>query len=157
MAFNKLKALTLIVFTTFILSEEDNMLGYWLTSASIVQVEECNGMLCATIEHVFVEEGVDPKSVLDSNNKDASLRNRSLIGINLFTNFSYSEPYIKQLKNGRIYDPGRGKVFKSNLYMLENGNLKVEGCLLAICGHEEWQPLKVIINKDGTRSAELLD
>mgnify|MGYP003321014797 FL=1 len=62
-----------------------------------------------------------------------------------------------KLKNGKIYDPGRGKIFKSNLYVLESGNLKVEGCLFGICGHEEWQPLKVIINKDGTRSAELLD
>ena len=27
-------------------------------------------------------------------------------------------------------------------YILENGNLKVEGCFLRICGHEEWSRLK---------------
>ena len=68
MASNLLKALTLIVFTNFIFTEEHNMLGYWLTSGSIVKIEECDGMLCGKIEHVFVEEGIDPKSVLDSNN-----------------------------------------------------------------------------------------
>ena len=43
-----------------------------------------------------------------------------------------------------------------NLYLLDNGNLKVEGCLLRVCGHEEWKPMDVIINEeDGTRSAVL--
>ena len=41
MASNLLKALTLIVFTNFIFTEEHNMLGYWLTSGSIVKIEEC--------------------------------------------------------------------------------------------------------------------
>ena len=49
---------------------------------------------------------------------------------------------IKMLTNGKIYDPGRGRIFKSNLYILDNGNLKVEGCFLRICGHEEWIRLK---------------
>ena len=60
------------------------------------------------------------------------------------------------LKNGKIYDPGRGRVFKSNLYLLDDGTLKVEGCLISICDHEIWQPLVVTINEDGTRTAEPL-
>ena len=24
---------------------------------------------------------------------------------------------------------------------------------MRVCGHEEWQPLKIMINEDGTRSA----
>ena len=51
-------------------TQEDNLIeGYWLTSASIVEVKKCDNQLCATIEHIFVEEGVDPKSILDTNNK----------------------------------------------------------------------------------------
>ena len=50
--------------------EDDEILGYWLTSQSIVLIENCEGNLCATIEHIFVEEGTDPKSILDSKNKD---------------------------------------------------------------------------------------
>jgi hypothetical protein len=37
--------------------------------------------------------------------------------------------------------------------MLENGNLFVEGCLLFICDGEEWLPLVVTINPDGSRQA----
>ena len=60
----------------------------------------------------------------------------------------------KVLKDGKIYDPGRGRVFKSNLYLLDDGTLKVEGCFMGICDHEIWQPLVVTINEDGTRTAE---
>ena len=61
----------------------ESMLGYWATSQSIVQVSNCDKKLCATIEHIFVDEGVDPKSILDTNNRNKSLRDRTLIGINL--------------------------------------------------------------------------
>ena len=59
------------------------------------------------------------------------------------------------LSGGKIYDPGRGRSFKSSLYLLENGNLKVEGCLMRLCGHEEWKPLIVSLNDDGKKSATL--
>ena len=70
--------------------------------------------------------------------------------------FKFVNEDLIELKGGKIYDPGRGRIFKSNLYLLDNGNLKVEGCLLRLCGHEEWKPMDVIINEeDGTRSAVL--
>jgi|TARA_X000000368_G_scaffold121784_1_gene95519 uncharacterized protein (DUF2147 family) len=152
------KLLFFSFFCSFILQAEkvSSIEGYWLTSASIVEVKKCKDELCATIVHIFVEEGVDPKSILDSNNKKKSLRSRPLVGINLLEGFKYSDNK-KNLIDGKIYDPGRGRVFKSNLYVLDNGNLKVEGCFMGICGHEEWKRLKVIINNDGTRSAELLN
>ena len=78
-----------------------------------------------------------------------------MVGINLLEGFEYSQSSETHYKEGKIYDPGRGRVFKSNLQLLENGNLKVEGCFMRVCGHEEWQPLNITLNKDGTRSAEL--
>ena len=137
-------------------SSESNktMEGYWLTSQSIVQVQNCDQNLCATIEHLFVDDDIDPKSIKDSNNKKRSLRSRPLIGINLLEEFPSNASGKKVLKNGKIYDPGRGRVFKSNLYLLDDGTLKVEGCLMGICDHEIWQPLVVTINEDGTRTAE---
>ena len=77
-----------------------------------------------------------------------------IVGINLISGFKYIED-VKKLSGGRIYDPGRGRTFKSNIYLLENGNLKVEGCLLNVCGHEEWKPLNVTLNDDGTMNFEL--
>ena len=134
--------------------EVDEILGYWLTTQSIVLVEKCNDELCATIEHIFVEDGVDPESILDTNNRDKSQRERSIKGINLISGFKYASG-LKEYKGGKIYDPGRGRVFKSNIYLLDNKNLKVEGCLMRLCGHEEWKPLIVTIDSDGSRNAVL--
>ena len=130
------------------------MIGYWLTSQSIVQVKECDQSLCAIIEVIFVDDGTAQESILDNNNKDKSLRKRSLVGINLISDFVYKEGSTK-LSGGKIYDPGRGRTFKANIYLLQNGNLKVEGCLLRMCGHEEWKPVNVMFNDDGTRTATL--
>ena len=149
--------LTLLAISSFTNAEPNKtMEGFWLTSQSIVQVKNCDKNLCAIIEHLFVDDDVDPKSIMDSNNKKKSLRDRPLIGINLLEEFPSNALGKKVLKNGKIYDPGRGRVFKSNLYLLDDGTLKVEGCLMGICDHEIWQPLVVTINEDGTRTAEPL-
>jgi uncharacterized protein (DUF2147 family) len=34
---------------------------------------------------------------------------------------------------GQIYDPRRGKVFKSTMVKLANGNLRVKGCVAFFC------------------------
>ena len=75
----------LVIFLSSNLDADNNhsMIGYWLTSQSIVLVSKCENELCATIEHIFVEEGIDQKSILDNNNKEKSLRERTLVGINL--------------------------------------------------------------------------
>ena len=149
--------LTLLAISSSISAESNKtMEGYWLTSQSIVQVKNCDKSLCAIIEHLFVDDDIDPKSIMDSNNKKKSLRDRPLIGINLLEEFPSNPLGKKVLKDGKIYDPGRGRVFKSNLYLLDDGTLKVEGCLMGICDHEIWQPLVVTINEDGTRTAEPL-
>tara|TARA_B100000530_G_scaffold336611_1_gene291898 strand:+ start:1202 stop:1645 length:444 start_codon:yes stop_codon:yes gene_type:complete len=141
---NKRLILVFIIFCPFVFSEKNMNLfeGHWQTSSSIVLVKECNRELCAFIEKITTEDKDNFKQILDVNNRNKSLRQRPLVGINLLQDFSYPDKNIKMLRNGKIYDPGRGRIFKSNLYILDNGNLKVEGCFLRICGHEEWSRLK---------------
>ena len=134
---------------------DDNIFGYWLTSGSIVEIENCNNQVCGKIVTVFVEEGVDPESILDENNKDKSLRKRTIIGIDLLSEFEIKNKDQKTFNGGRIYDPRSGNSYKSNLYLNDNGILKVEGCLAFICDGEEWQPLIVQFNEDGTKEAIL--
>ena len=134
---------------------DDNIFGYWLTSGSIVKIEDCNNQVCGKIVTVFVEEGVDPESILDENNKDKSLRKRTIIGIDLLSEFEIKNKDQKTFKGGRIYDPRSGNSYKSNLYLNDNGILKVEGCLAFMCDGEEWQPLIVKFNEDGTKEAIL--
>ena len=134
---------------------DDNIFGYWLTSGSIVEIENCNNQVCGKIVTVFVEEGVDPESILDENNKDKSLRKRTIVGIDLLSEFEIKNKDQKTFKGGRIYDPRSGNSYKSNLYLNDNGILKVEGCLAFMCDGEEWQPLTVKFNEDGTKEAIL--
>ena len=119
MGYRKSVYLLILAFLSInIFSESNNrFLGYWLTSASIVHVKDCEHSLCATIEHIFVDEGVDPKSILDENNRDKSLRSRPLVGVNLLDQFKFVDKDLTELKGGKIYDPGRGRIFKSNLYL----------------------------------------
>ena len=134
---------------------DDNIFGYWLTSGSIVKIENCNNQVCGKIVTVFVEDGVDPESILDDNNKDKSLRKRTIIGIDLLSEFEIKNKDQKTFKGGRIYVPWSGNSYKSNLYLNDNGILKVEGCLAFMCDGEEWQPLIVKFNEDGTKEAIL--
>ena len=145
----------IIIIAESIFATEATLLGYWLTSESIVQIKHCENELCAQIEYIFVKEGVDPKSILDSNNTNPELQSRSLIGINLFEGFKKDIDVNKSIKGGRIYSPKEGKFFKAKLSLLKNGDLKVEGCVLFICDGEEWKPLIDTLNSDDSYSVRL--
>ena len=134
---------------------DEGIYGYWLTSGSIVKIENCNNHVCGKIVTIFVDDGTDPESILDENNKNKALRSRTLVGVDLLSEFKIKNEEQRTFKGGQIYDPRSGKTYKSNLYLSENGILKVEGCLAFICDGEEWQPLIVKINDDGTKEAIL--
>jgi len=134
---------------------EESIVGYWLARDSIFEIKNCDGAICGEIVQVFVAEGEDPKSILDSNNMDPELQSRPLIGINIFEGFNGEFDSKNTLKGGRIYNPRDGKSYKSKLRLLDNGNLRVEGCVLFFCGGDEWQPLTVTINADGSRTGVL--
>lgn len=146
--------LSLLLLSTSLYGEED-IFGYWLAPGSIILIENCNNYVCAKIETIFVEEGSDPKQVLDEQNKDKALRSRTVIGINVLSGFLINDISQRTFTDGRIYDPRRGRDFKANLFLKSNGNLSVEGCLAFICDKEDWRPLEVTINDDGTKEASL--
>ena len=151
----KVISFVLTMFLSNTLFAEDGILGYWLTPGSIVKIENCDTYVCAKIETIFVDDGRDPKLVLDENNRDKALRSRAIVGINVLSGFLIKDVNQRDFGGGRIYDPRRGREFKSNLHLKEDGNLEVEGCLAFICDSEEWLPLEVIINDDGTKKATL--
>ena len=144
-----------LLFSFDSLLSQERIFGYWLTPGSIVLIENCDNYVCAKIETIFVDDGRDPKLILDENNKDKALRSRAIVGINVLSGFLMKDDEQRDLRGGRIYDPRRGREFKSSLHLKEDGNLEVEGCLAFICDSEEWLPLVVTINDDGTKEASL--
>jgi len=151
----KVISLALTLFLSNTLFAEEGIFGYWLTPGSIIKIENCDSYICAKVETIFVDEGRDPKLILDENNKDRALRSREVIGINVLSGFLVKDIKQRDFKGGRIYDPRRGREFKSSLHLKDDGNLEVEGCLAFICDSEEWLPLVVTVNDDGTKNAIL--
>ena len=151
----KVISLALTLFLSNTLFAEEGIFGYWLTPGSVVKIENCDSYVCAKVETIFVDEGRDPKLILDENNKDRALRSRAVIGINVLSGFLVKDIKQRDFKGGRIYDPRRGREFKSSLHLKDDGNLEVEGCLAFICDSEEWLPLVVTVNDDGTKNASL--
>ena len=144
-----------LLFSFDSLLSKERIFGYWLTPGSIVLIENCDNHVCAKIETIFVDDGRDPKLILDENNKDKALRSRAIVGISVLSGFLIKDVEQRDFRGGRIYDPRRGREFKSSLHLKEGGNLEVEGCLAFICDSEEWLPLVVTINDDGTKEASL--
>ena len=86
----KISFVTVILISSNLFAESD-LFGYWLTPGSIVLIENCDKHLCAKIDTIFVEEGRDPKLILDENNKNKSLRSRTIVGINVLSGFSIDD------------------------------------------------------------------
>ena len=149
------EALILMCISFNAYSEENTIECFWASSGVIIEVKVCHEFICAEVVHIFSEDGVDPLTVLDENNREEELRDRPLIGINMFAGFRKGQLLNKSLVGGKIYDPRRGRFFNAELSLLESGNLLVEGCLLFICDGEEWLPLDVTVNPDGSRNATL--
>jgi uncharacterized protein (DUF2147 family) len=113
-------------------------IGTWLTEEgkATVRVADCGGALCASI--VSLKEPNDPKSggpKTDSNNVDASKRNRPIVGLQILMTL---RPQGANKWTGQVYNPEDGKTYDATV-VLENANvLKVQGCVLFLCETQTW-------------------
>lgn len=107
--------------------------GKWLTTEkdSIIEIAPCGTNMCGTIKKMMVPVEGPP---FDRNNPNVAMRNRPLLGL----------PILLALKDGgkqwegNIYDPKKGKTYKSKAYMNANGTLTVKGCVAFFCQSFVW-------------------
>ena len=66
--------LILFCFTQYLEAAEETVLGFWFASDSIIEIKHCGDSICGEIVHIIVEEGVDPKTILDENNTNDGLK-----------------------------------------------------------------------------------
>jgi len=72
----------------------------------------------------------------DVNNPEPSLRNRPLLGLNIFSGFSYDGG--GRWSGGTIYDPNSGKTYKCIVTLLDAETLSVRGYIgIALIGRTE--------------------
>ena len=111
-------------------------LGVWRDKdGGTIRVQACGEDLCAVI--ASMNPPADPatgKAWLDKNNPDSAKRGRPLIGVPVLSNMKASGP---RKWTGTLYDPQRGFVLTGNLIEINPDTIRIEGCMLFLCGGEE--------------------
>ena len=112
--------------------------GVWLTQAgdARVRVSKCGGGICGVI--VGLRDPIDPatgKPQVDDKNPNPALRKRPMIGLPLFSGMQPSGP---NRWSGQIYNADDGSSYVSHVSLAGPDTLKVEGCMGALCGGENW-------------------
>jgi uncharacterized protein (DUF2147 family) len=113
--------------------------GKWMTEErdSIIEIGQCGNTVCGKVASIL-KPTADGKPAIDSYNPNPALRNRPVLGINILNGFTDGGT----LWNGQIYDPRKGKTYKSKLTRNANGTLKVQGCIAFLCQTQVWTPVK---------------
>jgi uncharacterized protein (DUF2147 family) len=112
--------------------------GIWLTQAgdAKIRVSRCGAGICGVV--VWLKEPIDPatgKPEVDDKNPNPALARRPIIGLSLFSAMRSVGP---NQWSGQIYNADDGKIYASNISVTGPATLKVEGCVGALCGGEEW-------------------
>jgi uncharacterized protein (DUF2147 family) len=111
--------------------------GHWITQSKdgVVEIYPCGAALCGKLVKFLVTPpaGVGAKDV---KNPDKTLRNRTILGMNVLTGFKADGNEYK----GQIYDPKSGKTYRSIVYKGKSGNLVVKGCIGPFCQAQTWTP-----------------
>jgi uncharacterized protein (DUF2147 family) len=112
--------------------------GVWLTQAgdARVRVSKCGAGICGVV--VGLREPINPatgKPQVDDKNPNPSLRNRPMIGLPLFSGMQATGP---NRWSGQIYNADDGSTYVSHVSLAGPDTLKVEGCVGALCGGENW-------------------
>ena len=112
--------------------------GVWLTQAgdARVKISKCSGGICGVI--VWLRDPINPatgKPQVDDKNPNPALARRPMIGLPLFSGMRPSGP---NRWSGQIYNADDGSTYASNVSVTGPDTLKVEGCVGALCGGENW-------------------
>ena len=112
--------------------------GIWLTQAgdARVRVSKCGGGICGVI--IWLKDPINPATgtpQVDDKNPSPSLARRPMIGLPLFSGMRPSGP---NRWSGQIYNADDGSTYASNVSLAGADILRVEGCMGALCGGENW-------------------
>lgn len=109
--------------------------GLWLDKdGDTLRIQPCGVALCGTIANLKVR--LDPETGrprVDKKNVDARRRNRPLVGIQSLIAMRPTGP---GKWSGTLYNPEDGHTYSGNLIELGQGKIRIEGCVLGMCGGE---------------------
>ena len=104
-----------------------DVVGKWKLEdgSAIVEVYQQGDVFNGKIVWLKNPTEADGSPAVDSNNPDAKLRSRQLIGLNMLSGLKQKGG---EYSGGSIYDPGNGKTYNCSM-KVEGETLKVRGSL----------------------------
>jgi len=123
--------------------------GVWQTEEkSEVTIAACDEGFCGTISKIIVPEDVaaenrdalakmDVEQFTDMKNKDAKLRSRPIMGLQILTLKPGKKPSVF---DGDIYNPEDGNTYSGYVEVLAADKVRLNGCVLfnIVCQGQEW-------------------
>lgn len=110
--------------------------GLWTTAEKNgqVRIEACGATRCGRLAKFLVvpPQGADQRDV---NNPDKALRTRRILGLPILTGFRPDGAVWR----GTIYDPKRGRAYRSELKRRDARTLEVKGCIGPFCQTQVWK------------------
>lgn len=117
------------------LAAAEPIAGRWITAEknAVVAIAPCGKALCGTIEKFLIppRQGNDQRDV---NNPDAAKRTRRVLGMAILTSFTQDGDVWR----GQIYDPKKGKSYRSEIRRKSANVLEVKGCIGPFCQTQIW-------------------
>ncbi|NIJ08412.1 uncharacterized protein (DUF2147 family) [Sphingomonas vulcanisoli] len=118
----------------------DAAIGRWKTETKngIVEVTPCGGSICGKL---VGSDGLRANPELrDVNNKDAALRGRKLMGVQILGGFTRASD---SWTGGTIYNGEDGGTYKATVTPVDADHLRVKGCIIwPLCKTQTWTRLR---------------
>ena len=110
--------------------------GLWQANdGSRVRIANCGKALCGTmVSAATPSDTATGRPWTDKNNPDAAKRDRPLVGVQVLFDMHPNGP---GKWSGTLYDSDRGRTYSGNLIDLGADRIRIEGCMLVLCGGEQ--------------------
>ena len=122
---------------------KDQILGKWVNSTSEANIEITKRSDKYFGKIVWLKEPKDEKgnTKTDVKNPVASLRSRTIVGLEILKDFTYDDG---EWTGGKIYDPKSGKTYSCNITLNDAGNLNIRGYIgVSFLGRTDvWKKVK---------------
>jgi uncharacterized protein (DUF2147 family) len=119
--------------------------GIWLKEdgSGKIEVKHCGRGICGKV--VWLRDPIDSrgKPLHDARNEDASMRDRPILGLALFSNMPQTEPNTWV---GSVYNPEEGHIYTDIKITLVSANqIVLKGCKAwLLCGEKTWTRSKLV-------------
>jgi len=115
--------------------------GLWLAQdGAKVRITACGAGFCATI--AAPKSRLDPETGsawTDKHNPEATLRGRPLVGVVVIDARTPDGP---ARWSGRLYNVDTGNSYTGRLLEIDGNTIRIEGCVLGICGGQNLSRLQ---------------